>query len=361
MYFTDSLTLGGTEQMLLTLMQGLDRTRWEPMLVHHASSELVPLLVRAHRSGIETIAVPPMRGRDGLTHTRGFLQLLRAKRPTVFHAQLTMPLACKFALATAALGRVPAVLATEHLFVDIPYRHSRWIERVVAPGIQRYIAVSEHVAKQMRAALPFTAHKLDVVHNGIPTEKFLRAAGKPVRKLPIVLTIARLTEQKGIRHLLDAAVRVPHAEFWIVGEGPDRAALRSYAAQLQIADRVKFLGQSTDVAPLLWQADLFVLPSLFEGLPVSILEAMAAGVPVIATQVGGTPEEIGSCETGLLVPPGDPAALADAICHLLTNPGLAQRLAMNAEARVRQEFSVERMVQRTTDIYDTVLATRGAK
>lgn len=361
MYFTDSPVFGGTEQMLSVLMQGLDRTRWEPVLVHHASAELGPLLARAKQSGIETIAVPPMRGRDGLYHVPDFLRLLHAKRPSVFHAQLTMPLACKFALAAAALGRVPAVVATEHLFVDIPYRHSRWIERLVAPGIHRYVAVSDHVAKQLRAVLPFMSHKLEVVHNGIPTEQYFPTEKRPAREHPVVLTIARLSKQKGIHYLLDAAARIPHAEFWIAGEGPDRDALEAHAEQLQISARVKFLGHVTDVAPMLWQADLFVLPSLFEGLPVSVLEAMAAGVPVIATDVGGTREEIRSGETGVLVPPTDAEALANAICMLLANRGLMQRLAESAQVRVRQEFSVETMVRRTTEIYDRTLAARGAK
>jgi len=252
-------------------------------------------------------------------------------------------------------------VATEHLFVDIPYHHSRWIERLVAPGIHRYIAVSDHVAKQLRTVLPFMSHKLDVVHNGIPTVKFLRTEKKPTRERPVVLTVARLSHQKGIRYLLDAAAQIPHAEFWIAGDGPDRNALLSHAAQLQIADRVKFLGHVTDIAATLWQADLFVLPSLFEGLPVSVLEAMAAGVPVIATDVGGTREEIRSGETGVLVPPSDAEALAAAICLLLNDPALAQRLAESAQQSVRQEFSVETMVRQTTEIYDRVLTARGAK
>lgn len=358
MYFTDSLLFGGTEQMLLTLMQGLDRSRWKPLLAHYPSRQLEPLLARAQSTGIETIAVPPLRGREGLRHLPDFVRLLRSKAPAVFHAHLTMPLACKFGLFGAALARVSAVIATEHLFVNIPYRHSRWVERLVAPGVHRYIAVSYQIANELRRALPFMSPKLRVVHNGIPIEQFAAARGE-TRQSRVVLTVARLTQQKGIQYLLRAAAQIPDADFWIAGDGPDCESLQADAAELGVANRVKFLGYSQDVTPLLRRAELFVLPSLFEGLPVSVLEAMAAGVPVIATDVGGTREEIQSGQTGILVPPADPDALAAAISGLLRDPDLALRMAAQAQIRVRQEFSVETMVARTTEIYDTVLARRG--
>jgi len=356
-YFTDSAAFGGAEQAMLTLMQGLDRTRWEPTLVHHPEPGLSALAARAKNSDIATWAVPRMRGSVGAQHLLYFVRELRARRPTVFHAHLTMPLADKLALAGAALARVPAVIATEHLFVEIPDRHSRWVERVVASGIHRYIAVSDYIARELSAALPFTARKMAVVHNGISLEPFRAARARPAFDSPgpVVLAMTRLTPQKGLTYLLYAAAQISDATFLIAGEGPERAALERQARHAAMNHRVKFLGPRQDVPALLASSDVFVLPSLFEGLPPSVLEAMAAGVPVIATDVDGTREAIRDGVTGLLVRPADANALARALRRVLGDVNFARHLADAAQARVREEFSAETMVRRTAEIYEQVL------
>src|SRR5262249_44896941 len=150
----------------------------------------------------------------------------------------------------------------------------------------------------------------------------LRAALMGSTDRPIVLTAARLAEQKGLCYLLKAAALLPQAMFVLAGEGPERAVLEAQAAELGLNKRVLFLGHRHDVPDLLACCDLFVLPSLFEGLPLSILEAMAAKKPVIASAVGGNNEVIVHGETGLLVRPADPAALASAIQAILSDPDL---------------------------------------
>jgi glycosyltransferase involved in cell wall biosynthesis len=172
----------------------------------------------------------------------------------------------------------------------------------------------------------------------------------------VVLTVARLDEQKGHCYLLEAAAQVPEAQFVLAGDGPLRASLEAQARSLGVEDRVKFLGYRSDIADLLADCDVFVLPSLYEGLPLSILEAMSAGKPVIATHIGGTDEAVIAGETGLLVPPADSAALAAAIRSLLTDRPLAQRLATAGRARVAQEFSAAKMVQQVIAVYDELLA-----
>jgi glycosyltransferase involved in cell wall biosynthesis len=127
-----------------------------------------------------------------------------------------------------------------------------------------------------------------------------------------------------------------------------------------VSDRVVFLGYRQDIPDLLASCDLFVLPSLFEGLPLSILEAMAAGKPVIASAIGGTDEAVLHGETGLLVPPADPTALAAAIHTVLSNPLLARRLAAAGKARVYRTFSAEAMVQRVTQTYEEILSSHEA-
>jgi glycosyltransferase involved in cell wall biosynthesis len=195
------------------------------------------------------------------------------------------------------------------------------------------------------------AAKTDANASPVPRSVLAREDGTPV-----VLTVARLDGQKGIHHLLDAVSAVPNASFAIAGDGPNRAALEAYAASVGVSDRVRFLGHRQDVPSLLAAADLFVLPSLYEGLPLSVLEAMASGVPVIATGIGGTDEVVRDGETGTLVPPADPAALAAAIVRTLGDRERASRLALAARALVAREYSVASMVRSVSQLYDALLA-----
>jgi glycosyltransferase involved in cell wall biosynthesis len=148
---------------------------------------------------------------------------------------------------------------------------------------------------------------------------------------------------------------VPNAIFVLVGDGSERASLEAQAARLGIGDRVIFLGYRDDVAELLASCDLLVLPSLYEGLPLSVLEAMAAGKPVVATSVGGTPEAVLDGETGFLVPSRDPTALVRAIQRLLKDACLRRKMGMAGRRRVQRNFSPTQMVAGVTQMYEKLL------
>ncbi len=167
-----------------------------------------------------------------------------------------------------------------------------------------------------------------------------------------MLTTARLDAQKGLTYLLDAAALLPDPMFAVVGDGPERAALEAQVAALGLRDRVRFLGYRSDVPELLAACDVFVLPSLYEGLPLALLEAMASGVPVVATAIGGVDEAVQDGVSALLVPPADARALGVAIRTLLDDPGLARQLGTTGMAVARRSFSVEPMVRQLTRIYD---------
>jgi glycosyltransferase involved in cell wall biosynthesis len=300
---------------------------------------------------------------DGLLGVRRvwpFSRELRARQPDVFHAHLTWPLACKFGLVGAILARVPAIVATVQLYLEFPLGASIFVQqRLLVAGVGRYIAVSQEVAQRLIRKLHWPTQKIQVIHNCVsPVSEY--KAQSPIERTgrPIVLTVARLDEQKGHRYLLEAAAQVPEAQFVLAGDGPLRASLEAQARSLGVEERVKFLGYRTDIADLLAGCDVFVLPSLYEGLPLSILEAMSAGKPVIATHIGGTDEAVIAGETGLLVPPANPTALATAIRSVLTDRPLAQRLASAGRARVEQEFSAAKMVQQVIAVYDELLAKR---
>jgi glycosyltransferase involved in cell wall biosynthesis len=219
------------------------------------------------------------------------------------------------------------------------------------------------MGRVLRTALN-SEEKVQVIHNGVsldcltlPTSQMPDAM--PVKSdQPFVLTVARLDPQKGLAYLLSAATCVPGAMFLVAGDGPERGALEAESRRLGLAERVRFLGHREDVPALLRRCDVFVLPSLFEGLPVSVLEAMGAAKPVVATAISGTDEAVVHGETGFLVAAGDPVALAEAIRQLLADPGLARRFGMAGRARVERQFSSETMADRVSEMYGQVLASR---
>jgi glycosyltransferase involved in cell wall biosynthesis len=360
-YFMDSSAFGGAEQALLTLLKGLDRSRWRAVLFHHPEPGIAQLVRGARALGAELVEVPRLDRGQRFRAAKTFLRELAGQRPAIFHAHLTWPLACSEALLLAAAARVPARMATTQLYVELPPDVLLRIKtRLIIVSVHRYIAVSRDTASRLRS-LGVPRGKIEVVHNSVEVHSGAAMQSRPCafgqsNGRCIIFTPARLTEQKGHRYLLQAATEVPGAIFVFAGDGPERSALERQASELGIADRVWFLGNRDDVPALLDQCDLFVLPCLFEGLPLSVLEAMAAGKPVIASAIGGTDEAVSHGETGLLVPPADPRALALAINTLLSDRELAQRLAAAGQRRAIAEFSTEEMVRRTTGIYETLLA-----
>jgi glycosyltransferase involved in cell wall biosynthesis len=172
---------------------------------------------------------------------------------------------------------------------------------------------------------------------------------------PVVGTVARLHRQKGIIYLLRAAPRIlaafPDARIAVVGEGPRGESLRREARRRGLESRFLFLGERQDAASILSLFDIFVLPSLWEGLPFVLVEASTLAKPIVATAVDGTPEVIADGKTGLLVPPGDPGALAEAVIRLLKDREEARRLGETARALVPPRFPLRRMVEQTQSLY----------
>ncbi|HET9464103.1 MAG TPA: glycosyltransferase [Gemmatimonadales bacterium] len=362
-HYVDSDIFGGNEEAALHLMAELDPARYEPVLLHHPDPGIARLLRGARDLGIRTHAVPRVTQRGRLTGVAGLWRAIRAERPAIFHAHLSWPLACKYGVLAAWLARVPAIVATAQLYVELR-GHPR--HPIALRPFRRIIAVSEAVKARYAGDLRIPTRKLTVVRNGIrvprpgrtpnPTLRAELVRGRPDY---VVLTPARLHVQKGHAILLAAAAQVPDATFVLAGEGPLRAELEQQAHDLGVARRCIFLGHRSDIPDLLAAADLLVLPSLYEGLPVSVLEAMAAERPVVATAIGGTDEAITHELNGLLVPPGDPGALAAAIQRVRVDPALARRLAAAGRERVDREFSSVTTAREVMKVYDEVMVQPG--
>ena len=363
-YYTDSRIFGGAERALFMLIEGLDRESWSPTVLIERGEGAEILTEGAEKAGAEVEVVAPMPlGATGARRTPALARFLRSRRPDVFHAHLSWPLAAKYGLAAAVLGRVPAVLATLQLVPEMTVDLSNRIQlRLIDRGIGRYIAVSEDVKARL-VELGWEARKIDVIYNAVEPERFDVPAPAGLRselggsdERSVVLTIARLHDQKGHRFLLEAARDVTDAVFVFAGDGPERPALERQARELGVADRVRFLGHREDIPQLLAACDVFALPSLYEGSPLAVLEAMAARRPVIASAIGGSSELIEDGVDGLLVPPGDAAALAAALRRLDGDEELRASLAERGRARVERDFTTAATTARVTGVYEDLLA-----
>jgi len=221
------------------------------------------------------------------------------------------------------------------------------------------VPVSEATAEVARRVERVPAHKLRVIRNGIDLAEF-PARAQPSGSTPApAIHVARLQRIKDQPTLLRAVRQVvdvePDFQLDIVGDGPDRAELHALAQDLELDGHVRFLGSRDDVSRLLSSASLFVLSSLSEGIPLTLLEAMATGLPAVATDVGGNREIVIPGETGLLVPAGSPPALAEALRALWADPDRARRLGAAGRRRVEQEFDMRQVVARYENLYQELL------
>jgi glycosyltransferase involved in cell wall biosynthesis len=362
-HFSDSAAFGGTERALLQILAGLDRARWRPVLFHADAPGARQLAEEAAALDVPTRAIAeaeqPSRGVASLPK---LVRAFRRERASVFHAHQTWSLSCRYGIVAAALARVPARVASAQLFLEMPRllridaQHA-----LLTRCLHRHIAVSRFVAGRLRDRFGVPADRIVVIPNAVEPPRVvapdarLRVELAGDEATPLALIVARLEAQKGLVYLVDAAAMVPDVVFAIAGEGPDRPALEARAAERGVSSRIRFLGHRRDVPSLLAIADLFVLPSLYEGFPLSVLEAMAAGVPVVATAIGGT-DELVSSDTGTLVAPADPRALAEGIRALLADRDAAAIRAARARQHVLTTHSASAMVASMSALYESLLS-----
>jgi glycosyltransferase involved in cell wall biosynthesis len=240
---------------------------------------------------------------------------------------------------------------------DDPFRAGafRFVERALARRTAKIIAITHALARFQIERVGLPAAKVEVVHYGLDEPPVAWGTNPPEDNAEpeerIALAVCRLEPQKGIDVAVEALADVPNTRFIVLGEGSERAQLERRAAELGV--RLSLPGRVPDVAAWLRRADVLVHPVRWEGFGLALLEAMLASLPVVATAVSSIPEIVVDGETGVLVPPEDPEALAAAINRVLDNPG---RLGERGYARARSEFSVEKMVDRTLAVYDAARA-----
>jgi len=291
------------------------------------------------------------------------VHLVRDVRPQVIHGYLFGP--NLYAALAGRLAGVPAVVVAKRNLDAFETRRQVLAQRLAHRLATQVTAVSEAVADSV-VALGVPRARITVIPNGVdaarfvppaPVEEARRALGADAS--PLVGSVGCLAARKDYGTLLEAlrllGDRGLAFRAALVGDGPDRDALEARATALGLAGRVRFLGERDDIERLLPGMDVFVLSSREEGIPNALLEAMAAGRACVATAVGGTPEVLRDGETGWLVPPGEPGALADALEQALTRPGEARRRGEAACLAAREEMSIEAMVRRHEEFYERAI------
>jgi glycosyltransferase involved in cell wall biosynthesis len=355
---------GGAERCLVHLATRIDRTRFAPVVYSirprppEGRDSLVGELAAA---GVE-VRFADIRSKWQSPWMVGNLtRLLRRQRPQIvqnflYHANVVGT------LAAHAAGVPHALMGIR---VADPRRMRSWLERRLARDVARIVCVSQSVADFCRAR-HFPSDKLEVIPNGVDANRFadvtpldLAEMGMPHGRKAI-LFIGRLHVQKELHELIAAAPRMldqlPEHDLVIAGEGPQQDALRRLASELEIASRVHFAGWRADVPALLAAAEMLVLPSRWEGMPNVVLEAMAAGKPVVATRAEGVVELLGELANEQTVAVGDMECFTERIVHFVHNAQLSAEIGLRNRDRVLGEFSLQAMIGKYEQLYTGLLA-----
>jgi glycosyltransferase involved in cell wall biosynthesis len=361
----DRSILGGGQAVLMTLAKGLDKERFDVSVCAAAGG---PLVDEVRRFGLVFHPVG-FRGKPNPGLTGEIRRVLRDNRIDVLHTHGGF--AGVFGRRAAIRAGTPVVVHTIHGIHYLHYRN-RILKRLLILLERRQSRRTDAVVLVSEADLAQAArHKLAgesrlrLIRNGIEARRFVPGPEGERRLLelrtklkldpPVVGSIARLHRQKGIINLLLASEAVgrvrPEARIVVIGGGPLENKMRRFARDKGWGRSVSLLGARGDAADFLPLFDVFVLPSLWEGLPLVLIEAAASGKPIVATDIGGVREVIRPGETGLLVPPGEPGALAEAILRLLGDPVFARRLADRARAEIPPRYSAERMISEYAALY----------
>ena len=351
----DSLDVGGAEHHVVGLASALLEAGHEVVL---ACSIEGSLATTARQSGVQVrpLLQRLVKRRVSPSYARALKKLLAEHDFDLVHAHMYASAA---AAALATRHRSEPLVLTEHSQAAWRGRTARLCSRLLYRRAARIIAVSDQIRRRLidQDCVPDT--RIDVIPNALPKLEREPFASVPhERPGPVVGVVARLQPEKGVVYVLRAATQVvkhqPRARFVIVGDGPERARLTNLAAQLGLAAHVIFLGFRPDATSMIPSFDVLAVPSLSEGTPLVVLEGMAAGVPLVASAVGGIPEQVRHGEQGLLVPPQNPDALAQALLAVLGDRALGQRLGAAGRARVATHYAYPAMLRRTLAVYRAV-------
>jgi glycosyltransferase involved in cell wall biosynthesis len=361
LHVVGNLDLGGGQKLTALIAAGLDRERFDVAVLNLGQPGLYGSYLIARGVKVIDLGLPARpRWRDlraTMSGLAGLMSILYEKpRWDIVHTHM---------FRTSLLCAVPARLAGSRLFGTVHRIYYRWqppLERALAPLQEAIVVDSIAVGRMLQAATHIPQDRYAVIYNGIDVAEFhappSRSEARAAIALPedvvVIAEIAHLAPHKGQDHLLGAFARISDRtpRLLLVGDGPTRRALEQAASELGVAARVTFTGERGDLALLLAASDILALPSTFEGFGIIQAEAMYMGLPVVATDRGGSTEVVVDGVTGFLVPFGDEDALAERLEQLIASPALRLRFGEAGRARVVERFTQQAMAARYADLYE---------
>lgn len=361
--------IGGTERQVVNLVRGLDRSRFDLHLACLGRRGQFLDEVESCEIPIAEYPTNSLYNRTSWKQRLNLARYLRDNRVNIVHSYGFY--GNLFAIPAARLARTPVIIAAIRDTGDILTRAQRWAQKTVC-RLADCVLVNADAIRRWLIEQGYAPDNIHVIRNGIvlPEKPPREEAARVRRELgvppdaPLIGVLSRLGRLKGIEYFLEAAAamgkRARNARFLIVGNGRHKQELEQCASRLRLGDRVIFTGFRLDVPAVLSALDISVLPSLSEGLSNSLLESMAAGLPVIATNVGGSREAVEDGATGIVVRPRDSDALARAMALLLENPDLAAEFGAAGRRRIAERFSLEKMVRETEALYLRLLERKQA-
>ncbi len=378
-HLIEDLTVGGAPKLTCTLVSHLREGRYDPLVCCLTAG---PVKAEIEDRGVQVITLNtsrrsivlfPLFIKDIVKTITALILLTRKRNVEIIQAHCPDPV-----ILAGIIGKLSGVgvVATYHGLKMFPFDRKqgdprnllrRFFYRFAGKSVNRSIAVSEPIRDMLCRTMQVKKDKIVVINNGIDAEEYeitvdsravIAELGLDFNSI-VITCIGRLVSNKGHKYLIMAAQGViryyPNAKFLLVGNGPTFAELTDLVSQLSLEKHVKFLGERSDIPNILAITNVFVLPSFAEGISIALLEAMAAGKPVVATTVPGNREVVVDKETGLLVPAKDFEALGNAICKLLAYPYMAKRMGAMGKVRVKNHFNVKETIIRIEQIYDEVI------
>ena len=349
-YF-DASTQGGSSASLAVLLGALDPAFDVTVM---GTSDSMVRWVAAARPGARAKVVSPVRSKLDVRAIREHVRSVRELSPDILHVNLDNPWTSQYGLLAGLLTRTPMV-SVLHLPTPPWNRRQQWLVRPVARRVKAYVCVSHDSARFAESMLHMKPGSARVIHNGMPVPRTLPPSAPPNPKGTLRIgAVGRLAPQKGLDVLIEAMRSLPGCRLVLLGDGPDRAKLEALVGRRSLGDRVEFAGWVDAPWTEAWAFDVLAMPSVNEGFPLVIVEAMLAGIPVVASTVGGIPEIVVPGSTGMLVAPQDPEALADALRTIAGDPQLRQDMGARCRTVALEQFTASAMAARFEALYREV-------